>query len=289
MSSPSLITSPTLINTPLLDKDGRLTREWQSWFRSLHTAQATVVNTITPGGVIVAPLDVSSPIHGRGGTLGSILQHLSDAGILSTDFLTDGAGFPLAGGKEAYLALVTSGPAAGQVLAWNGAAWVPTSLAAGGVTQIIAGANITISPIGGTGAVTINGAGAGGLPVNNPTFTGALTGPHYEGNGATPAIALGGSAGVGAAVGIAGTDTCGDITFTPGTGSGTGSALFTVTLTAAFSKVARPVMFPANQAAAAIAVNIYGAAVTDNQHWAMFSNVPNLTVAPCDWTYQVMA
>ena len=33
---------------------------------------------------------------------------------------------------------------------------------AGGVTQIIAGTNITISPVGGTGAVTINSSGGGG-------------------------------------------------------------------------------------------------------------------------------
>lgn len=32
----------------------------------------------------------------------------------------------------------------------------------GGVTQIIAGTNITISPAGGTGAVTINATGGGG-------------------------------------------------------------------------------------------------------------------------------
>src|ERR1700733_1295316 len=32
----------------------------------------------------------------------------------------------------------------------------------GGVTQIIAGTNITISPVGGTGAVTINASGGGG-------------------------------------------------------------------------------------------------------------------------------
>jgi hypothetical protein len=43
-----------------------------------------------------------------------------------------------------------------QVLAGNGS-WVAQT---GGVTQIIAGTNVTISPIGGTGAVTINSAGA---------------------------------------------------------------------------------------------------------------------------------
>ena len=41
----------------------------------------------------------------------------------------------------------------------------------GGVTQIIAGTNVTISPVGGTGAVTINssGGGGGGVTINNNT------------------------------------------------------------------------------------------------------------------------
>jgi len=288
MSSKQNVLSATLPNTPLVDpKTGMLDHAWQVWFRGLRVA----ANGFNVQGTIVAPISPTAPIAVRGIPLGTLLQHLTDAGLLDTtdSILVDGTGRPLTGGKAAYLALVTSGPTAGQVLAWNGTAWVPTSLAAGGVTQIVAGANINITPVSGTGVVTVNATGGSGLPVANPVFTGVMTGPHYEGNGATPAIALGGSAGVGATVGIAGTDTCGDITFTPGTGSGTGSALFTVTLTAAFSKVPRPLMFPANQAAAAIAANIYGAAVTDFQHWAMFSNVGGLIVAPCDWTYQVMA
>ena len=45
-----------------------------------------------------------------------------------------------------------------------------------GVTQIIAGTNISINPIGGTGAVTINAAPAGTGPTGAPGPTGA-TGP----------------------------------------------------------------------------------------------------------------
>jgi hypothetical protein len=60
-----------------------------------------------------------------------------------------------------------------------------SSGSSGGVTQIIAGTNITIDPIGGTGAVTINASGGGGAGVflidgvqniwscnTSPTFTG---------------------------------------------------------------------------------------------------------------------
>jgi hypothetical protein len=44
---------------------------------------------------------------------------------------------------------------------YNGSAWVAVG-SAGAVSQIIAGTNITISPTGGTGAVTINSSGGGG-------------------------------------------------------------------------------------------------------------------------------
>ena len=46
---------------------------------------------------------------------------------------------------------------------------------AGGVSQIVAGTNVTISPLGGTGVVTINATGGGGgitsLPVNISTVS----------------------------------------------------------------------------------------------------------------------
>lgn len=59
----------------------------------------------------------------------------------------------------------------GYVLTSNGttASW---AAATGGVSQIIAGTNVTISPTGGTGAVTINATGGGGsLTISNDTST----------------------------------------------------------------------------------------------------------------------
>lgn len=51
---------------------------------------------------------------------------------------------------------VTSNPpGVGNVLAWNGTAWNPVALDTG-VSQILAGSNITITPAGGQGVVTIN-------------------------------------------------------------------------------------------------------------------------------------
>jgi hypothetical protein len=56
------------------------------------------------------------------------------------------------------------------VLTSNGttATW---AAATGGVTQIVAGTNVTISPVGGTGVVTINSSGGGGSAYTRTTFT----------------------------------------------------------------------------------------------------------------------
>ena len=67
---------------------------------------------------------------------------------------------------------------------YNGSAWVSAE-GGGGVTQIVAGTNVTISPAGGTGVVTINasggGGGAGGVhqltnPISNVRYSGRLSG-----------------------------------------------------------------------------------------------------------------
>jgi hypothetical protein len=52
-------------------------------------------------------------------------------------------------------------PTVGQALTWNGSAWTPNTITSG-VSRIIAGSNVTISPINGLGNVTINSTGGGG-------------------------------------------------------------------------------------------------------------------------------
>jgi hypothetical protein len=51
-------------------------------------------------------------------------------------------------------------PTIGQSLVWNGSAWTPNTITSG-VSRIIAGSNVTISPISGLGDVTINSTGGG--------------------------------------------------------------------------------------------------------------------------------
>lgn len=60
------------------------------------------------------------------------------------------------------ITLTTTGTSGASTLIGNVLNIPNYTSSAGGVTSIIAGTNITISPVGGTGAVTINAAGGGG-------------------------------------------------------------------------------------------------------------------------------
>ncbi|OHA59445.1 MAG: hypothetical protein A2589_01095 [Candidatus Vogelbacteria bacterium RIFOXYD1_FULL_46_19] len=73
---------------------------------------------------------------------------------------------------------VSSGlPATGQVLKWTGSTWAPgtdNTGAGGGVSQIVAGTGVTISPTAGTGVVTISSTATGGGEINTASNLGAL-------------------------------------------------------------------------------------------------------------------
>lgn len=70
---------------------------------------------------------------------------------------------------------LTTLPTSGQALVWNGVNWIPGSVAAGGVTKIIAGTNISINPTNGLGEVTIT-ATTSGSPGGSLDF-GSFTNP----------------------------------------------------------------------------------------------------------------
>jgi hypothetical protein len=200
MANPKIILSSTLINSPLVDPaTGRLSYAGLKYFQSLEIAGGA----FTPTGTLAAPISPTAPIAVRSIPIGTLLQHITDTGLLdSTDsILVDGTGHPLAGGKAAYTALVTSGPAAGQVLEWNGAAWVPVTLTTGvtsldtitGAVALVAGSGVTItdnSPIPGKitiaaagggsgyvkGSVTLGPQGGAGTYTATATVTGAVAG-----------------------------------------------------------------------------------------------------------------
>ena len=61
-------------------------------------------------------------------------------------------------------------PTVGQALTWSGSAWTPNTITSG-VSRIIAGSNVTISPTSGLGDVTINSTGGGGGDLDFGSFT----------------------------------------------------------------------------------------------------------------------
>ena len=71
-------------------------------------------------------------------------------------------------------------PTLGQVLSWNGSEWIPQTVTSG-VSRIIAGDNVTISPSNGLGEVTINATGGGSITEINTfdfgNFTNTFTNP----------------------------------------------------------------------------------------------------------------
>jgi hypothetical protein len=78
-------------------------------------------------------------------------------------------------GKQQTLTLTTVGTSGPAVLA-GGTLNIPQySAGASGVSQIVAGTNVTISPVGGTGVVTINATGGGGGGGGTVTSVAALT------------------------------------------------------------------------------------------------------------------
>ena len=78
-------------------------------------------------------------------------------------------------GKQQSLTLTTTGSSGAATLV-SGTLNIPQySAGASGVSQIVAGTNVTISPAGGTGVVTINATGGGGGGSGTVTNVSALT------------------------------------------------------------------------------------------------------------------
>jgi hypothetical protein len=99
-------------------------------------------------GVLVdTDLTVSNGIQGNltGNVIGNVTGTVSSIGNHNLEDLAD---------------VSSATPTVGQALVWSGSAWTPNSITSG-VSRIIAGSNITISPSNGLGNVTINSTGGG--------------------------------------------------------------------------------------------------------------------------------
>jgi hypothetical protein len=123
-----------------------------------NASTATSATTATTAGNVTGTVAIAN--GGTGQTTASAAFNALSP-ITSTGDLILGTGVNSAG----RLAIGANG----YVLTSNGttASWAAAS---GGVTQIIAGTNVTISPAGGTGAVTINASG-GASAYSRTTFT----------------------------------------------------------------------------------------------------------------------
>ncbi len=107
-------------------------------------------------------------------------------------FETTSTGIEVTGTQSSFTGQVTI-PAT-PVAATDAAskAYVDSQSGVGGVTSIIAGTNVTISPAGGTGDVTINasGSGSGGVSGNGDQYNIAVWGDTTELSGLTSSIGL---------------------------------------------------------------------------------------------------
>lgn len=162
----------------------------------------------------------------------------------------------------------------GAIVYFDGTNWwalTSTTGAGAGVTSLNAltgalsltstGATVTITASGST--INLEVAGAGGLPVNDPTFTGVLTGPecaidNMMTHGTTPTLAFSGpGGGAGATASIGGSNTFGQIALTAGTGSAAG-LIMRVTLSASFGTHLRVVVWGFDGAAGLAPMTLAG-------------------------------
>ncbi len=180
MTTTKILLSANLPNTRLVGEDGKLSFPWLKYFQALQIAGSS----FDLQGSLQAPISPLAPIAVRGIPIGTLLQHITDLGLLDStnSIAVDGTGHPLTGGKAAYTALVTSGPTAGQVLEWNGSGWLPATLAAGvsslnaltGALAITAGSGVTVTPSGSN--IQISAAGGGAGYVKGAVNTGPIAG-----------------------------------------------------------------------------------------------------------------
>lgn len=195
---------------------------------------------------------------------------------MSNFFLVDSYGNATASGNisaDGYT-INPSNSVVGQVLAYDGYSYVPTTIS-NGITGTFANDQVLF---GNTASTTIQGS-------SNLTFDGySLSLRHLLGNGSTPTIALGAASYSNATVSIVGTDFAGQFSYNGGTftGSTSGNTLATITFNVPFSNPPVVLITPANQnAGPAIYTNLWTTSTATT--WSLNGNtgvIGNFATAP---------
>lgn len=186
------VVASNIIQAQIIDpQTGMLTREGLYWFQGVGKSINSGFDT---QGNIVGPIGPAATLTVRGVPLVDILANIDNGGIVTqdgidfsreyvnqnTNYIADGTGNPLAGGKAAYAALVGSAPSAGEFLEFNGTLWLPAELpvatdAAVGVVKPD-GTSITVDPTGKISAAAGTGYLKGTVSVTTGATSGTFTG-----------------------------------------------------------------------------------------------------------------
>jgi hypothetical protein len=130
-----------------------------------HTGPVTGNLTGNSSGTHTGPVIGNITGNVTGNVIGNVTGRVSDISNHNLAELND---------------VVSTTPTLGQALIWSGTAWGPGTITSG-VSRIIAGSNVSITPSSGLGEVTINATGGGGITELNTfdfgNFTNTFTNP----------------------------------------------------------------------------------------------------------------
>ena len=226
------VVSSTIITGQIVDRQGKLTPAAIYWFQQIgRTINASFDNASNFQGFIGGNASLTL----RGVPLAQILANIDNTGVVTSNgidfariyqnqninFIADGTGSPIAGGKAAFAALIASAPTANDFLMYNGTDWVPallpvaTDSALGivqpdGTTITIAAGVISATPSGPgylKGTVSVVASGTSGTFTGTGTVTGATTAMAAVASDSGSLIALCGTTQVGWVADVTSADT----------------------------------------------------------------------------------
>jgi hypothetical protein len=204
VSTPPVFTPlPAFVVTrsPIANKD--LTASWE-FIKILQTWANQINTSLNQIGQFIGTLAQSTVVVGKT-TLGNLFANVDNSGVITangvdfarpylnknTDHINDGVGSPLAGGRQAFSALVASGPVANRALVYNGTNWVPSQIQ----YNQVGGTPVVPQNTPATGSLWFNSynASTGNFTALQPAFTniaGQITNAQMPPGGITGTITL---------------------------------------------------------------------------------------------------